>query len=140
ELLPDKSTRQVRLAPEIRPGLLGGEYSEEWHGYEIHLGRTVADPGTPPAFSVCDASGDRRPDGALNPAGNVLGTYIHGLFDNDGLRRSLIYHLLARRGLAPPENVAAFSREREYQRLAEAVRAGLDLDRVREIAGIAGRR
>ena len=54
-------------------------------GYEIHLGVTEgADCARPPVRI------GNRPDGAQSPDGRVMGTYLHGIFGNDGYRRALL--------------------------------------------------
>ena len=99
-------------------------------GYEIHDGRTALD---------CAAAGtiDGKPEGAA--CGNVFGTYLHGLFDEPKLARALVCELARRRGL--PEGIvgavgaasAAEHRNREFDRLADAVRGALDMDRIYRI-------
>ena len=37
-------------------------------------------------------------DGSLSADGNVVGTYIHGLFHNDALRRAILHELTERKG------------------------------------------
>ena len=96
-------------------------------GYEIHMGRTWREEGTAP---FCLLEGE-TPDGAVR--GAVFGTYLHGLFDTGALTGRLAEYLAARRGLtlgeAPVEGRAAF-KERQYDLLADTVRAHLDLDAV----------
>ncbi|KQN74749.1 cobyric acid synthase [Duganella sp. Leaf61] len=45
-------------------------------GYEIHMGTSTGAALTRPAFSI-----DGRPEGAVSADGQILGTYLHGLFD-----------------------------------------------------------
>ncbi|SFV17574.1 cobyric acid synthase [Pseudoduganella namucuonensis] len=45
-------------------------------GYEIHMGVSEGAALEQPAFRI-----DGRPEGAISPDGQVLGTYLHGLFD-----------------------------------------------------------
>ncbi|MEK7215919.1 MAG: cobyric acid synthase CobQ, partial [Chloroflexota bacterium] len=79
-----------------------------------------------------------RPDGAINAAGNVAGTYIHGLFDDPGFRRALIEAVAAASGLPPAEGPEAPSLDEVYDRLASHVRSSLDIDRIYRIAGLRG--
>jgi adenosylcobyric acid synthase len=46
-------------------------------GYEIHMGVSTGDALSRPAFEI-----DGRPEGACSDDGQVLGTYLHGLFDH----------------------------------------------------------
>lgn len=121
-----------------RPGLLEGLAGCRVEGYEIHTGRNVPGPGAVACIGVTGRNGSpvSVTDGVRNPAGNVLGSYLHGLFDNGALRRGVINNLRRRRGLeshhGEPLSYAAF-REREYDRLADIVRHSLDMDAVYRI-------
>jgi adenosylcobyric acid synthase len=46
-------------------------------GYEIHMGVSTGDALARPVFEI-----DGRPEGACSADGQVLGTYLHGLFDH----------------------------------------------------------
>ncbi|MEW6025364.1 MAG: cobyric acid synthase [Pseudomonadota bacterium] len=46
-------------------------------GYEIHMGESEGAALDLPAFRI-----DGRPEGARSPDGQILGTYLHGLFDH----------------------------------------------------------
>lgn len=113
------------LAPGIG-GALAGLEGLSITGYEIHMGQTHLGPGAVP-WAITPAGGAL---GASDPDGQVWGTYLHGLFENEGLRRAWLAWLWRRRGLTPPAETAAFDRDQVYDRLAAAVRAGLDMERV----------
>ena len=74
-----------------------GKSNKTLKGYEIHMGRTTGDVGL---FKLRRTSSDSEL-GTLNvepvsdgsAKGNVWGTYIHGIFDNDLFRRGLINSL-----------------------------------------------
>ncbi len=87
-------------------------------GYEIHNGRSRGRALERPLVAL----GARR-DGARSADGQVLGSYLHGLFDRAAARTVLL-------GLDP--NAAAEDhdqrRERELDRLADACAAHLDVD------------
>ncbi|MEN6518990.1 MAG: cobyric acid synthase [Methanospirillum sp.] len=90
-------------------------------GYEIHMGETVRDPGVLPAF------GD---DGSVSDDGLVIGTYLHGLFQNPSAVDGLLSYLHERRRL-PYEPVAD---DDPYRRLAVLVAENVDLDRLLGLA------
>jgi adenosylcobyric acid synthase len=130
-LLADKVTRTVRgrvLAGEC----FGQPIAERaFQGYEIHLGETAYSEGVEP-FAEIERGGEggRLADGAISKDGRVAGTYVHGIFGDDGFRHSLIAAARAACGLAPARSVVfvAADRERRLDRLAAHVRAALDME------------
>jgi adenosylcobyric acid synthase len=72
-------------------------------------------------------------DGSLSADGNVVGTYIHGLFHNDALRRAILHELAERKGKTLAASPATFSADEQYDRLAAHVRANLDMDLIHRI-------
>ncbi len=120
-----KSTFQVTAAALSDIPLTGRDF-KDLKGYEIHMGRTPADPGL---FSIRrEPGGAAVPDGASK--GNVWGTYIHGIFDNDDFRRSLINGLRTRKGLKPLGRVTDYTalREKALDRWADVLREHLDME------------
>ena len=96
-------------------------------GYEIHMGRTKVE--SEPLIHVTSRGDDAvdDSDGAADASGWIVGTYFHGLFDNDGLRHALLANLAARKNVARTAGTR-FDRAVMYDRLAATVRAHLDLD------------
>jgi adenosylcobyric acid synthase len=107
-------------------------------GYEIHMGRVALQASARSPFRILSRNGQPTEalDGAISAGGNVVGTMLHGLFENAGLRRSLLRTLRERRGLGEPDTCALPSRDAEYDRLAAAVRPALDLDLLRRLVGL----
>jgi adenosylcobyric acid synthase len=66
----------------------------------------------------------------------VVGTLIHGLFENDALRAAFLETLRERRGVVRPPARAPHSRDEEYDRLAEIVRGSLDGALLSRLTGI----
>ena len=82
----EKETKQVEKTVTAG-GILGSITGEKVKGYEIHMGETES----------CNyAFGD---DGCVSSDGLVMGTYLHGLFDNENVRRSFLGYLYERKGL-----------------------------------------
>ena len=121
----EKSTFQV-TASVVSDVPLSGEDFEDLRGYEIHMGRTTTDHAL---FSMrrIGAGGAVIPDGASR--GDVWGTYMHGIFDNDLFRRSIINGLRIRRGLTPIDPVVEYARVRDeaIDRWADVLRENLDI-------------
>lgn len=91
-------------------------------GYEIHMGRTTSDPGTAPLLTL-----DGRAEGAVSADGRVLGTYLHGLLDASGYRRTLLNRVRAARGLDALPIAPQLTRTERLDRLADALESALDL-------------
>ncbi|AWV08225.1 cobyric acid synthase [Marilutibacter maris] len=92
-------------------------------GYEIHCGVSEGPALTQP-FARLD---DGRDDGAVSADGQVIGSYLHGLFDHpEALAAMLRWAGLA---TAQPLDMAAL-REAAIERLADAVEAHLDTARL----------
>ncbi|MGN1410185.1 MAG: cobyric acid synthase CobQ, partial [Eubacteriales bacterium] len=73
---------------------------------------------------------------AVLQEGNVYGSYIHGIFDENGIAQIIIEALCARRGIDFDEN-AVFDvhsyREAQYDKLAASVREALDMKLIYDI-------
>lgn len=137
---PVKSTHQIGGHVASNEGLLRGAWNLPITGYEIHMGKTYGSNLLPP-FTIDERS--RRPcrelDGCLGREGNVLGTYVHGLFHNDELRRSILVELATRKQVIfQPTNLVA-SKEKEYNRVADLVRTNLNMDILYRMTGLKGR-
>ena len=105
-------------------------------GYEIHMGRSNIDKGLTPLFELTDKDSSYT-DGLQ--AGSALGTYLHGIFDNDDLRRSLLEWLWelkdSKRSVDSTVSQAAL-REMAFNQLADLVRQSLNMAAVRSIMGL----
>jgi adenosylcobyric acid synthase len=77
------------------------------------------------------------PDGAMSRNGQVAGTYVHGLFDDDAFRHGFVDAARTACGLDAARTHAFVAREREARldRLAAHVRSALDLDLIRSWIG-----
>lgn len=105
-------------------------------GYEIHMGRSFADKGTNALFNL-SANDSNYTDGLQ--AGSAMGTYLHGIFDNDHLRQSLLEWLWELKGKERPvDNTTsqAALREIAFNQLADLVHRNLDLPALRVIMGL----
>jgi adenosylcobyric acid synthase len=100
-------------------------------GYEIHVGDTIYENGARP-FADIERRGETEfiADGAVSESGRVLGTYVHGIFDNDEFRHAFIRAARAAVDLAPAEKYARAGAEREARidRLADHLRNSLDMN------------
>jgi adenosylcobyric acid synthase len=133
-----KRTARVRCRPGARP-FLGAALDRELElaGYEIHLGRVEhTEARAAAAFHICSRNGQEEAalDGAVR--GSVAGSMIHGLFENDALRASVLGALRRSKGLKPRAGAAVPSKQAEYDRLEAAVRESLERPVLWRLAGL----
>lgn len=114
--------------------------ADNLQGYEIHMGHTAfTREADKHPFTVCQRRGKTcaSQEGTANAAGNVFGTYIHGVFDNDVFRRSVlnaIRHSKGLEALANTRNVMA-EKQQAYEHLADVVENALDMEKLYQIMG-----
>ena len=100
-------------------------------GYEIHMGESIV-KGEP--FLTLENGKD---DGCA--CGTNFGTYLHGLFDTGELTEKLVKYLCDRKGIAyseaAPISHSAYV-EKQYDILADGVRAAMDFDKIYKIMGL----
>ncbi len=116
-LLPGKRLSNVcgRLQPE----------GARVRGYEIHAGRTHGPALARPAVLLDDGT----PDGALSPDGQIMATYLHGLFEDAAACTALLRWA----GLSRPLEIDhAARREESLDRLADSIESTCDLERLLE--------
>ncbi len=127
--LATKSTHQVRGFVAQGQGLLKKAKGLPITGYEIHMGQTIGESiGAPWVINERSQRPCEDVDGCYGMEGNVIGTYVHGLFHNQGLRRSILEELAARKGVELGPWAKVVSKEEEYDNLAALVRTSLDID------------
>lgn len=141
EMFLEKITSQVEAT--LAPGAaLEGFDASRLYGYEIHMGRSISLGASKPLFRILrrDGAAEEANDGLTQPDGRAWGTYIHGIFDNDGFRRSFLETLKQRSGRKQIALSATFSyrqwKEEQYDRLAEHVRKNTDINRIYELIGL----
>lgn len=107
----------------------------EIEGYEIHMGESILKENAGTATKITDSvSGVKKEEGAF--AGNVCGTYIHGVFDKEESAEAIIRVIGEKKGI-DVENMtgvdfAAF-KEQQYDILAAELRKHLDMKKIYEI-------
>lgn len=118
--------------------ILQGCRNQKIKGYEIHMGRTLLKEEAYPFLQINKKLGEdvHYLDGAVNKAGNVFGTYIHGIFDETGFTNKIVTNLLKKKGLTP-SNLQQLSLEeyknKEYDKLAKLVREHIDMEKIYQI-------
>jgi adenosylcobyric acid synthase len=116
---PTKLTRQRR----------GESMGQRVAGYEIRHGRVSRRDGAEGWIHLDDCYG-REDDGALDVGARVLGTSLHGLFEQDGFRAAFLTEVGRRAGKTFVPAGVSFNaaRDSQFERLADLLEAHLDVD------------
>ena len=128
---PEKRTAQATGTVICSSGWLKEYRGLTMDGYEIHAGRNQYGGGAVPWLRT-----ESGADGIMNARGNVLGSYLHGLFDDGQFFAALAARIREERGETgteqSPVSLEAF-REKEFDRIAAIVRSSVDMDAIYRI-------
>ena len=109
------------------------------YGYEIHSGVTnFPEQDALTCISPIHENGEAMAEGSQNVSGklNVYGTYVHGVFDGDGIAVKIVKSLLDKKGKKMEDiqtiNFAEYKRQ-QYDILADSIRENLDMKKIYEI-------
>jgi adenosylcobyric acid synthase len=145
----EKVRTRVRGRFGALEGVLKPLSGMELEGYEVHMGVTVGSGGEADGGAVSyggeisplgtirdlNAGSGAVRDGAFR--GNVYGTYVHGIFDGDGIAAALVKALCAAKGLDTASFQGEMSlkayKEKQYDILAATLRDHLDMNRIYRI-------
>lgn len=105
-----------------------GRAGDTIEGYEIHCGSTSGPGLKKPALFLLDSDKIKsRPEGAISADGQIMGTYIHGLFDHT----QGCVALLQWAGLKTPASISHMDRrEQDINRLADCIEQHLTLNMI----------
>ena len=164
-LLPLKTVFETEKTRTVVSGALGeldgifGELTgKNIEGYEIHMGQTTINreegiidtvtitDGIPeicrPTAYLMELQKEGGPESKRVKTdgfsrGNVYGSYVHGIFDAEGMAPSIVRILLKHKGLDPSQidkevDYKAF-RESQYDKLAHILREHLDMEKIYQI-------
>ena len=141
EMAPEKITVQCRA--RVTASCFGSGL--EVSGYEIHQGRTTLEGVAEPLLQVTQNDGCQYADGFIADHGRVWGSYMHGIFDDDGFRSAYLNWLREQIGLgsggqASDAGVAKISyqqrKEDGLNALADLLSTSLDMKMIDELVGL----
>ena len=133
EFLDEKTTVQSVGTVSCTQGWLAEHNGLMLDGYEIHSGVNTFGPACIPFLYL---NGRDEPDGVINRTGNILGTYLHGIFDTGVFWRAVTDHIRSEKGISASGDeilTMAEFKDREFNRLADIVRTNLDMEAVYKI-------
>lgn len=102
-------------------------------GYEIHMGESIVKGQPFAAITERNGSVVSVADGCSSGDGRVCGTYIHGIFDNDGFRHALFESLGAG---ALPKSAFGEARKASIAALARLFEENVDMEEVLRAIGL----
>ena len=99
------------------------------------MGLTTLGSGAKPILTLEERLGEKinSPEGCINLEGNVIGTYLHGIFDALDFTRSLLNSIRIKKGLMAKESdITSFEafKEKEYDKMAQIVRESVDMETI----------
>ncbi len=121
-----KTTKQVTVKINKKLGYLF--VTGELKGYEIHMGKNNY-------FSdrfLFENEREGEKDGLLSDDERVWGTYIHGIFDNDNLRRAFLNLVRKKKGLPLLEKSSSLDyeecKENGFNKLAQIIKENINME------------
>lgn len=122
----DKWLEQTEIPLEIPAFGLDGRAT----GYEIHMGKTSA---SGPVQHISPEKGEEL--GAMADDGLVLGTYLHGIFENDEVRLAFLNLLRRRKGLCERRETICYKafKEQNMDKLAEWMKTNADMGKIMSV-------
>jgi adenosylcobyric acid synthase len=141
DLLPISTTMQTEKVTRLSSGTIQHASlfaqplrQRQVAGYEIHVGKTFyLDQAE--SFATLE---NGEPDGCISTDRRVLGTYLHGIFDDDTFRHEFLHAARSFHRLSSPLmlNPWRAQREESLDRLAGQVSASLDMRRIFSWVGL----
>lgn len=125
-----KNTLQYHGQILLDQGLFKGLYGKTINGYEIHQGITN---GKEKGIFL---DGENYINGVIK--NNIIGCYIHGIFDNTEFTRGFLNNIRSEKGLDGIDATISFEefKEKEYDKLAKVVEESVDMGKLYKIIGI----
>ena len=133
EFVKEKTTKQVQTKIINLPDFIYNSDIPPITGYEIHMGSTIN--ASEQYFTQSDIKGN---SGFIK--NNILGTYIHGIFENDCFVDILIKGLAKKsdKNITLEKNINGFDayKDSQYDLLADLVEESLDINELFNILDI----
>lgn len=140
----EKTRTRVEGYTRQLEGCFEGLSGKRVSGYEIHMGNTMLkeeskvmqDLQEPFSLNQMGES-TGKPDGCYQ--GNVMGTYLHGIFDEEEFRSAFVRLLCEKKGIFyQAEQTITYQeyKEQQFDKLAEVLRNSLDMETIYQIMEI----
>ncbi len=133
----DKITRQIKAE------IIGLDPFNDCiiDGYEIHMGKVILEPGINVFLKIINKENNSQNQyiGAINEQKNVMGTFLHGFWDNDEFREKFIEFLYSRKNIKRSKFKKEGYRElieKNIKRLTKVVKESLDFKKILKLIGM----
>lgn len=126
------------LTPSKQLKRVSGEFlptKAEVTGYEIHCGRSFGPALETPAFMLTETESANKPshrDGFISADQQIIGTYLHGLFDSPEFCQALFDWITPEHGITATLDLN-HHRETQLEELASVCEQHLDIDKIIDI-------
>ncbi len=120
----EKRTVQVEKKVTGEGPILGPLRGQTVWGYEIHMGNTVHQE--PFAF---------EDDGAVSSNGLIMGTYLHGIFQNENFKNAFLDYIYGQKNLTRRSDPSGGG----YDELARATEKYLNMEKIWSMIGLGPR-
>ncbi|MBU3106790.1 cobyric acid synthase [Clostridium gasigenes] len=128
----EKLTRQIKGVVTVNSNIIKSCNGITVSGYEIHNGKTIKSKDS--KVFINDINGEVV--GVCSTDGKILGTYLHGIFDEGNFAKELINNIKEYNGikLYNEENLDYEKYKLEqYDKLAALLEENIDMEKVEEI-------
>ena len=128
ELSREKITTQVTGEITSSRGPLKGLKDVSIKGYEIHMGLSSADIKNESFLKI-----KGRDCGVVSD--NLIGTYVHGIFDNTEFTQKILNNIRGKKGLPPVESHGTYEsyKEVQFNKLAESIKKSVNMKQIYNI-------
>lgn len=131
ETVITEKKRTVQVTGTLQGAFQGKAMDATVEGYEIHMGVTKFSEEYQPLVRL--DNGDE--DGICKEDGLVMGTYLHGIFDNVEPRKTILDSIRREKGIEEGTTEESFSqfKERQYDELTALMEKHLDVEAILKI-------
>ena len=119
---------ETNMAAEKRTVQVTGQHIASdlpMHGYEIHIGSSDGPDRSRPMFRI-----EGKDEGAISRSGRIMGSYVHGLFNQDDFRK----HFLKQLGHETSSHSYEAMVEDTLDALADHIAKHMDVDGLVKVA------
>ena len=127
DLKPNKDLKRVKGTFRLA-GNIG-----KLQGYEIHCGRTLGKALERPFCEIQDQKGECYFDGCISDDGQILGTYLHGLFESAELTGAVLKWVTGKDHTTTDWQTI---RSQELDRLADTLEQNLNIEMLMDLLAL----